>query len=134
MKRIILSIFILILPTLCVIFINEITKITITKSNYKKYHIETINSNLKNVKQCSWVCHNNTNYCKENHVKLLVNHFNKTDSFYFGIIHSLKSTGNYQLANIIFLVFIIPLILYLLLLKSIQMQYKINNHKRIKND
>ncbi len=132
MKRIILSI--LIFPVLCVIFINEITKTTIVKSNYKKYYIETINSNLKNVQQCSWVCHNNTNYCKENHVKLLVKYYKTTDPLYFGIVKPLKYTGNYRLANIILLVIIIPLILYALLLKSIQIQYKINNHKRIRND
>ena len=36
---------------------------------------------------------------------------------YFGIISSLKSTGNYRLANIIFLVIGLPLIMYILLVK-----------------
>ena len=132
MKRIVLYIFLLFFPILSVVFVNEITKTVISKNDYKKYTIKTINSGFKNAKKCSWACHNNTNFCKKNHVKLLANHFDKTDPFYFGIVTSLKATGNYKLANIILLVIVFPLIFYILLVKCIQIQYKINKH--LKND
>lgn len=131
MKKIFLYISILILPVLLLIGVNEFTRKTTTKNKYKKYNIVTVNSGKYNTNKCTWACHNNTDFCKKHHVKLLKSHYKYTDGIYFGIIHSLKSTGNYQLANIIFLVIIIPLALYFFIIKSIQIQYKINRYKKL---
>jgi len=64
--------------------------------------------------KCSWKCHDDTAFCKTNHVKYAKSYFNQIDPIYFGIINSLKSTGDYRGANILFLVLLIPIIIYFL--------------------
>jgi len=110
--------------------INEFVRLNTIEEGYNKQGVTAINSAKKQKEKCSWICHNNTNYCKENHVKLAKPYFDKIDPIYFGIINSLKSTGNYGLANIIFLVILLPLIMYVLLAKSISMQFKIRKLKK----
>ena len=112
--------------------INEFVRLNTIEEGYNKQVVTAINSAKKQKEKCSWICHNNTNYCKENHVKLAKPYFDKIDPIYFGIINSLKSTGNYGLANIIFLVILLPLIMYVLLAKSISMQFKIRKLKKDK--
>ena len=112
--------------------INELVRPTIEEKPYERQGIVAMNSAIKTPLKCSWICHNDTDYCKENHVKILNNYFEYTDPIYFGIIHSLKSVGNYSLANIIFLVILIPLIMYLLLIKSINIQDQIRDFNKAK--
>ena len=112
--------------------INEFVRLNTIEEGYNKQVVTAINSAKKQKEKYSWICHNNTNYCKENHVKLAKPYFDKIDPIYFGIINSLKSTGNYGLANIIFLVILLPLIMYVLLAKSISMQFKIRKLKKDK--
>jgi hypothetical protein len=83
--------------------------------------------------KCSWQCHEDTNHCKENHVKYAGEYFEFIDPIYFGIINSLKSTGDYGLANIIFLVILFPLFMYFLLIRSIDMEFKIRELKKSRN-
>lgn len=79
---------------------------TISEKPYHRRGITAINSVIKTPKKCSWHCHNDTGYCKIHHVKFLKPYFEYTDPVYFGIIKSLELTGDYRLANIIFLVVI----------------------------
>ena len=122
---------ILILPFLVMIMINEFVRLNTNEKGYTKgkwgliQNITAINTADKLKEKCTWICHNDTKYCKNNHVKLAKPYFNKIDPIYFGIINSLKSTGYYGLANIIFLVIILPLIIYILLVKSISLEFKI---------
>jgi hypothetical protein len=86
---------ILILPFVGMILINEFVRINTNEEGFNKQEVIAINSAKKQKEKCSWVCHNDTDYCKKNHVKLVKPYFDKIDPIYFGIIDSLKSTGNY---------------------------------------
>lgn len=139
MKKQILYWSILILPFLGMIMINELIRLKTNEEGYTKQGkwglpiqaITAINSGEPMKDKCTWMCHNNTNYCKDNHVKLAKPYFDKTDLIYFGIIKSLQSTGGYVSANIIILVIILPLIMYILLVKSISLEFKIRKLKKL---
>ncbi len=111
------------------VVINELTRPNIQEEPYQKDGITAMNSAQKMTDKCSWHCHNNTAYCKTNHVKLMSKHFKYTDSIYFGIINTLKSTGNYGLANIIILMLVVPLAIIYFGLRSLQMQKEISKLK-----
>ena len=130
MKRQILYLLILILPFFGMIMINEFARLNTKEPGDKKQRVTAINSAKRIKEKCSWICHNDTKYCKENHVKFVAPYFDKIDPIYFGIIRSLKSTGNYGLANIVFLVILIPLIMYFLLVKSISIHLAIRSIKK----
>ena len=119
--------------------INEWNRLNINEAGYTRQWkgvldiqgITAINSGKKLKDKCTWFCHDHTNYCKDNHVKLATPYFNKIDPIYFGIIEFLRSTKNYGLANIIFLVIIFPLIMYFSLIKSISLELKIRKLKKV---
>jgi len=121
---------ILILPFLGMIIVNESVRLNTIGKGYTNQGVTAINSAERLKNKCSWICHNETAFCKANHVKLAKPYFNKIDPLYFGIIHTLQSTGNYGLANIIFLVILIPLLMYVLLIKSISIQLEIRKIKK----
>ena len=129
MKIRILSVFILVAPILTVILVNELVRRRSTESPYRIGSITVVNSNLQMKSKCSWSCHNDTGYCKNHHVKLVRHYFRYSDVLFFGVIDLLKSTGNYGLANIVFLVFLLPMIMFYLLIRSIDLQMKIRNLK-----
>ncbi len=112
------------------ITVNEYIRSSKNTTGYNIYGISAINTSQKTKYECSWHCHSSTSYCKENHVKFAKPYFTYLDPIYFGIISSLKSTGNYQLANVIFLVTIIPLVIYFLLVRSILIQIEIRKIKK----
>ena len=116
------------------VVMNELGRPTLTGKPYQAKGVKAMNSVEANLEECSWICHNNTGYCKKNHVKVLKDYFKYTDPVYFGIINLLKSTGNYGLANIVFLVILFPLIMYILLIKSVDMNRQINMLKSKKNN
>jgi hypothetical protein len=118
------------LPFLMMLFINEATRPFIKEKPHFQQGITTMNSAVRTPEKCSWVCHNDTIYCKQNHVKFLKPFFLLTDLMYFGVILLLGITGHYGLANIFFLVFLFPFIIYGLLIKSIQTQRKIRELKK----
>lgn len=130
MRKYIRNLAILISPFLFMIIVNEVVRPTIKEKPYSKYGITTINSVDKNTEKCTWICHNNTTYCKKHHVKYLKNFYAYTDPIYFGIISLLAKTGNYGLANIIFLVILLPLLIWLFIIKSLNIQDKINKLKK----
>lgn len=112
-------------PFVIVILVNETARFN-QKQEYHFMGVSVINDEQALTNQCSWNCHNQTNYCKKHHVKYLKQHFSWVDPIYFGIINLLMSTGNYGLANLVFLVFLWPFIIYLLVLRVI------SNRKYIK--
>ena len=131
MKKQILYWSILILPFLGMIMINELVRLKTNEEGYTIHGVTAINTKKKLKHKCTLICHyETTNYCKKNHVKLPKPYVDKIDKIYFKIISSLKSTGNYRLANIIFLVIILPLIMYILLVKSISLEFKIRKLKK----
>ena len=130
MKKRLLYLMILVLPFLIMVTVNEFVRLRTVENGFQKQGITAINSANADQNKCTWHCHNNTNFCKSNHVKLLNNYFAYTDLMYFGVINSLKKTGDYVLANILFLVVLIPALLYFLLIQSIKMQFEINKIKQ----
>ena len=113
------NLIILIIPVLFMIVVNEYVRLNSTEVPYSKFGVTAINPVNADSKKCTWICHNNTNHCKDNHVKYLKNNLVHTDILYFGMIGLLASTGNYGLANIIFLVILAPLWIWYFTVKSI---------------
>ena len=126
MNKRVLYLFILIVPFLGMIVINELVRHNTNEIGYSKQEVSAINSEKKFANKCTWICHNNSNFCKENHVKYVKPYFDKIDTIYFGVIDSLKFTGDYRLANILILVALFPLIIYALLIGSIELQIQIH--------
>lgn len=112
------------------VVVNEFMRDTIKEKPYSAHGITAINSADRTVEKCTWICHNNTSYCKKKHVKYLKPYFGLTDVLYFGVIDLLYSTGNYGLANIVFLVILMPLILWFLLIRSANIQDEITKLKK----
>ena len=112
------------------VVINEAVRLTSVNKEYQTSGITSINSSKKIENRCTWQCHNNTQYCKKQHVSLVKEYFNIIDPVYFGIITALQSTGSYGLANIIILVLGIPLIICYFLTRSIYIEFEIRKIKR----
>ena len=124
------NIALLLLPYLLVIIINEAYRPTIKETPYSLRGITAINSDVRTPDKCTWAAHSDTAYCKQNHVKLLKDHMDITDKIYFGAIGALHSTGNYGAANVIFLVILIPLIMWYSLVKVIDYTLEVKALKR----
>lgn len=131
MKKGFRNLFILGLPFLIMILINEMVRPTLNEKTFVIKGIHAMNDNLISKKTCSWNCYLDTQYCKDNHVKTLSNYFHYIDPIYFGIINSLHSTGNYGMANVFILVILLPFSMFFLLIKILRMQKQIN---RLKNE
>lgn len=129
MKKLFRTIIILIAPFIVMIMINEAIRPSIKDIPYIYNSVPCMNSAKHFDDKCSWVCHNSTKTCKSDHVKKLNNYFHITDKPYFSVIDSLKSTGNYAAANIIFLVILFPFTILFFLIKSWDIQDKISNYK-----
>lgn len=121
MNKYLRNIIILVLPFLIVILVNEYSRSKMHSGGYFFKGITPMNSGHNMPGQCNWSCHNNTAYCKTNHVHFLKPYFDIVDPVYFGMIKVLKGTGNYQIANIIFLMFLWPIFMFVLLIKSIDL-------------
>ena len=130
MKKQVLYVSILILPFLGMIMINEFFRANSHEQGFTKYGVNAINSGEGFKHKCSFICHDKTkNYCQVHHVKLAKSYVEKINPIYYGIIDSLYSTDSYRLANLIILVIILPLIMYVLLVKSISLEFKIRKLK-----
>lgn len=121
-------------PIIFVILINESQRSTHQSHLFKWKKVKTINSAVPSIFKCSWACHNQTTFCKINHVKLLKPYFSWTDPIYFGIIRSLKATGNYGLANLVVLVLLIPMLCLWLFWKIVTYQLRIKEHINTRSD
>lgn len=102
------------------VVVNELTRIQ-NKTHYKSKGFTLLNTTEPIKNECSWNCHNNTSYCLKNHVKLTKPYLKYSNPIYFGAIAALRSTGNYGLANIVFLVILIPLWMFYFLAKSVDL-------------
>ena len=122
------NILLLIIPFLLIIVINEVSRPAILETNNKDFPT-AMNSRIRIKEKCSWECHERTEYCKKNHVKLLNNYFSYTDTIYYRTIRILKggkqSFSFYQKTNVVFLVFLIPLMIWYFLAKSLSIQDQI---------
>ncbi len=123
----IVGILILITPFVMMIMVNEYVRGS-SNSSYHVYGSVAINSSQFDRNKCSWSCHNNTALCKKYHVKFLKPYFNYVDPIYFGIINNLKSTSQYKIANIILFVILIPIMIFILTMKNIQLYFKKKNN------
>jgi hypothetical protein len=103
------------------------------EKGYRVNTIEAINSNKADAKQCTWICHNNTLYCKKHHTKWLKTSFPYTDPIYFGTIRLLMATGNYGAANILLYVVFFPLTIGVLIIWNRHLTIKIATLKKHKN-
>ena len=112
------------------ILVNETYRMTKDGGNQSVYGVQTINSLSKDINKCSWSCYYNTTYCKAHHTKHLKPYFNFIDPIYFLQIKFLHSFGNYALANIVFMVILWPLVIYLLLINSLNMHQRIKEIKK----
>jgi hypothetical protein len=130
--KIIRNLLLLVLPFLCIVLINEVSRPTIKEKPFSLYS-NTMNSGQKLKNKCSWECHENTSYCKRYHVKLLSPYFSITDRLYCGVIEVLQNEEDefsfYQIMNVVFLVLVIPLLIWLLLAKSLSIQDQIRQLK-----
>lgn len=113
------------------VIVNECTRIQ-NKSHFKSKGFTILNTTAPIKNKCSWNCHNNTSYCIKHHIKLTKPYLNFTNPIYFGAIGALMSTGNYGLANILFLVILMPLWMFYFLVKSIDLIIEINKNKKWK--
>lgn len=133
MKKLFRSLGILILPFVMMITINEIVRYHMRPSQHSAHFlhgIKTINSSANVDDKCTWICYYQTiNICKEKHVNYLTEYYNYTDGFYFGIINMLHSTGHYKLANVFILVVLFPFLIWIFIIKSLNIQSQINNLK-----
>lgn len=131
MKSFLQNFFLFLLPFLTLVLVNELSRLCLKNEPfYVKYGIKTINSNAPIDQKCTWHCHNNTNYCKQHHVKYFKPYFHQIDPIYFGIINQLQATGNYSFANVLILVILVPLLVFVFFIKSIKIQVKINKLKK----
>lgn len=129
MSRTIRNTALLVLPFMVMIMVNEMVRFAQKDVPYSQYGVATINSGEEEPDKCTWVCHNNTKYCKENHVTVLKPYLPVTDLFYFGIISLLQLTGSYGMANIIVLVILVPFWIWYFTIRSLNIQDKINKLK-----
>ena len=127
MKKQFRNLLLLISPFLIMILINEMVRPTIKEKPYEWNSTKAMNSAIESTDKCSWYCFiHTTAHCKKYHVKTLHNYFEYIDPIYFGIINSLHSTGSYGLANVIFLVLLLPFLMFFLLIRILDLQSQIN--------
>ncbi len=121
---------ILFAPIILMVVVNEVSRINVSESPHEFKGRTAINSAQRLNDKCTWACHYNTNHCKKYHVKMNSTWFPTTDKAYFGIINLLESTQNYNFMNVLLFLFLIPLLMWLLLIKVLRMQAEIKQLKK----
>lgn len=130
MKKVrVFKVSLLVLPFLMMVIINEFVRFHEEVTPYTNFGITMINPLAPDQENCTWICHNQTQYCKDHHVKHLAPYFETTDLIYFGVIDHLHQMGNYAVANLLILVLGFPLAIWLFLIKGVSYQLKINQIK-----
>lgn len=130
MKLTAISLTVVILPIVLIIGLNEWMSRQLNEKGFQRNNIIAINPVYRTPEKCTWVCHNDTRYCKSQHTTLPAKVVAFIDPFYFGIIENLHSTGNYALANVAFLVVLIPALIYFLLIQCIWIEIQISKLKK----
>lgn len=119
------------LPLLIIMVVNESVRPTINAKGFRLRGVEAMNPKSALKERCSWNCYfETTKHCKVQHTKFLKPYFKYIDPIYFGIINSMHSGGNYQLMNVIFLVILIPLMIFVFMVRAIQIRYRIKALKK----
>ncbi len=130
MKKLLIYFIPIFIPCFTIVLVNENSNPREAFKEFSLRGVVTANAADKIPTECSWACHNQTAYCKANHVKFLKPYFKIVDPIYYSIINGLKSFGDYQFANVLFLVLAWPMLLCFLLVKSILIQFKIQKLKK----
>ena len=121
------NILLIIAPFTIMIAINEFERPKINNKSHSYNGFSTINPGGPNTQICTWDCHFHTaTHCQKYHVKFLKPFYKVTHIPYDFVIHRLRDTGNYDLANIIFLVLLFPFTIIYFLIKSLNLQDEIN--------
>lgn len=131
MKNIKRNILILLAPFMLMGLVNESVR-SLNTTHFKSKEFVLLNTTEPIKNKCSWNCHNKTAYCMEHHIKYIKPYLKYTNPIYFGAIGALRSTGNYGLANIVFLVILMPLWMFYFLTKSIDLLLEIRKTKKWK--
>ncbi len=114
------------------VLVNESLRPNLQDKPFHLRGVKAINPYKPQLDKCSWYCYmETTSHCKKYHTTILKPYFQYIDPIYFGIINSLHSGNNYQLMNIIFLMILVPLLIFFLLVRTIKMGYKIKALKQI---
>ena len=129
MKKYFRNLSLLCLPFLLVAAVNEYSRHIATDKPYQRRGLTFINSDIRSTDKCSWVCHNYSDFCDNNHIRFMGPIKASMDIVYFGMIRALKSIGNYAATNLIFLVFGWPLLMWYLLISCLNMRNYLKNHK-----
>ncbi|MGB1247243.1 MAG: hypothetical protein ACPG4Z_00050 [Chitinophagales bacterium] len=129
MKKIFRNIIILIAPFLIMFVVNELSQHPKKPDGIIFSGVKTINYDGVVMYECSWHCHQNTQFCIDNHTHFLQPVIDYINPIYFAIIDGLFATGNYGLANIVFLVILWPLLMYFLLIKCLNLRSKLKQTK-----
>lgn len=130
MKPLIRNLLIFLFPLVTIMVVNEYSRFHLESKNNLSRGQATLNPASLDPEKCTWACHNETAYCKSHHVKFDSSFFRFTDPLYFGMITLLKGFGNYGLANILILVLFMPLMIYTLLIKSLNIQDRIHQLRK----
>lgn len=131
LKRAILYLLLFLLPFLIILIVNESVRLTIKDKPFELRGVTAINPYKPQLDECTWYCYRETtNHCKKNHASFIKPYFKYIDPIYFGIIKSMHSGNNYQLMNVVFLVVLIPLLMLFLIIRTIEMGYRIKALKQ----
>ena len=143
MKKLYINTLILFSPFLLMVMVNEVVRPTLVEAPFqytksfdlsgltRKVVGSAMNPGKMKKEECTWYCHNKDSFCVNFHKKISFHQY--IDDLYNKIITLLKKgdyQGNYAINNIIFLVILWPLIMFFLLIKSLDIQRKINKLKR----
>ncbi|MFD2514220.1 hypothetical protein ACFSRY_10105 [Pontibacter locisalis] len=128
MKKLSLYLLPLLLALSAMVAVNEYARGTVSSAGLKGQ--TKMNSAVATPDACTWNCYNDTGYCKRHHVKLVSGYFGFIDPLYFGMIRALMSTGDYGVANLLFLVALWPMLMSYLLIKPLLIQLQINKLKK----
>ena len=110
---------------------NEASRYTRTEAGVKVKDLVAINSDSKLIDKCTWACYYNTkSHCKINHTDFAKPYFKYIDPLYFGIIDFMHKGNNYKLMNVLFLVLLVPVLMYALLIANIELYLRIKQIKK----
>lgn len=110
--------------------VNESTRPNIPRHGHAYQHQPTIHPGKASKLNCTWECYEKTQWCTDNHVGIDQQWLRFTNIPYRAIIGALDSTGSYTMANILFLVIIIPTAILWMLIRSMEMELSIRKLAR----
>jgi hypothetical protein len=134
MRFFLITILIALIPISSLFIVNETVRNQNKPSGSLFNGAKRINGGLKLKHKCTWACHEGFEviHCRKNHIKYL----NRFDDIIFSgyrfITISLDASGNYYVANILVFVVFLPLFILIMLIKTLQVTYKIKEIQKRK--